>query len=297
MIVINLIGGLGNQMFQYALGRSLSLRRGEDLYLDISNFKKNYLLRRYELDIFRFQKKYANQKILNQIKYGKENPSIITKITRQVRRKLDYDYTPGRYFERNLRYSENVFSCPSNVIIYGYFQCEKYFLDIKNVIQSDFEIIVPPNEKNAKELQIIQNSKNSVAVHFRRGDYVTDSNINQFHGVCDISYYSRAIEFISHKLGDLNLFLFSDDPEWVKNNFKTDHQLHIVDINNGDSSYEDLRLMQSCSHFIIANSSFSWWGAWLSMNEDKIVVAPKQWFNEPFNQDAQDIVCSNWIKL
>lgn len=146
--------------------------------------------------------------------------------------------------------------------------------------------------------QVAQNilSVNAVSLHVRRGDYVSNLTINQFHGTCSLEYYNQAIAQIAKKVETPHFFVFSDDPEWVKSNLKIDYSITIVDHNNADKNYEDIRLMSLCKHHIIANSSFSWWGAWLCRNPNKIVIAPLKWFNDK-SINTTDLIPDGWIKI
>ena len=141
----------------------------------------------------------------------------------------------------------------------------------------------------------IQKSK-SISLHIRRGDYVSNKTYNQNHGIIDLSYYEKAVDYISKKIGnDIKVFAFSDDPDWVYKNLNLQFQIKFIDNNSSENSYEDLRLMLNCDHNIIANSSFSWWGAWLNLNPNKIVISPQKWYGNKQIQNP-DIVPSTWLK-
>src|SRR3989344_4984067 len=160
------------------------------------------------------------------------------------------------------------------------------------MIRKDFTFgatIVERNKKLASEIS----GTNSVSVHIRRGDYVTNANTNQFHGLCSLDYYNKAVSFISSKQNEMELFVFSDDIEWCKENLKYDFPIHFVETNDAHS---DMYLMSLCKHNIIANSSFSWWGAWLNDNFQKIVVAPSQWIADA-SVNTQDLIPKGWIKI
>ncbi len=151
------------------------------------------------------------------------------------------------------------------------------------------------NGRNKDIGEMIQSFK-SVSLHIRRGDYVSNKVTNQVHGVCDLNYYSHAISYIAERISNTHLFVFSDDPEWAKGNLKTEIPTFFVDNNRADKDYEDLKLMRQCKHNIIANSSFSWWGAWLNQNAGKIVIAPKKWFNDK-SINTKDLIPEKWIRL
>jgi hypothetical protein len=137
-----------------------------------------------------------------------------------------------------------------------------------------------------------------VSVHIRRGDYVTNSHTNAVHGTCSLEYYENAINYISEKVKAPHFFVFSDDYKWALENFKNRSYPVTCISNNADKNYEDLTLMYNCKHHIIANSSFSWWGAWLNPNEDKIVIGPKQWFkSKKQSTDTKDVMPKEWVKM
>ncbi|MDD2505652.1 MAG: alpha-1,2-fucosyltransferase, partial [Bacilli bacterium] len=135
----------------------------------------------------------------------------------------------------------------------------------------------------------------SDSLHVRRGDYVLNSTTNKVHGTCGINYYNKAIDIVTKENPEAVFFVFSDDCDWARNNLKINHEKYFIDFNGKENCHEDIRLMSLCKHNIIANSSFSWWGAWLNNNKNKIVVAPKKWFNVKIN--TKDLVPENWIKI
>jgi hypothetical protein len=134
---------------------------------------------------------------------------------------------------------------------------------------------------------------NAVSLHIRRGDYVSNAKFNAAHGTCDLDYYARAAAFVAERVGDPVIYAFSDDPAWVAENLKLPFEMRFVDHNDGSTAHEDLRLMATCKHHIIANSSFSWWGAWLNPLKDKVVAAPTQWFADPAKSNP-DILPQSW---
>ena len=136
----------------------------------------------------------------------------------------------------------------------------------------------------------------SVCIHIRRGDYVEDIITNQFHGVCNLDYYYRSIEYIASKIKNPYFFVFSDDPLWVKQNLILKYPCDYIDQNFGKKDYEDMRVISKCKHNIIANSSFSWWGAWLNINPNKIVIAPKNWFKSKAI-NTKDLIPESWFKI
>ncbi|MCL5798059.1 MAG: alpha-1,2-fucosyltransferase [Patescibacteria group bacterium] len=290
MIITRLIGGLGNQMFQYAAGRRLAHARGTVLKLDIVGFEV-YKLRKYELEYFRINSEIAQNKELDVYKSARSKGLL----------RFVYKLVPSRgpkvnfYSEKSFNFNKEVLKLPENAYLTGYWQSEKYFKDIEKIIRREFEFKTRPDRENNLLLKKIR-SVNSISIHVRRGDLVTNRSTNKYHGVCPISYYLTALKIISEKVKNPHLFIFSDDIPWVRRNFKLKLPVYFVENNQGDHSYEDLRLMQNCKHNIIANSTFSWWAAWLNPNKGKTIVAPKKWFNEK-SIDTSDLIPEDWIKI
>ena len=185
---------------------------------------------------------------------------------------------------------------PRNHAYYeGYFQSEKYFLHIRERLLREFKISTPPlhNSDNRRILDLIL-KKNAISLHIRRGDYLTPKNTER-HCLCSPSYYQNAIQYIIQRVENPHFFIFSDDISWVYDNFKISYPYTIVDVNDSYTGYYDLELMRNCKHNIIANSTFSWWGAWLNENPNKIVIAPQRWFMN--QEDEIDIIPSSWVKI
>ena len=285
MVLVKLKGGLGNQMFQYAIGRHLSLKNDSSLRFDISELGQHSIhdtKRNYELHVFNIYGKIAPKLLL--LRVNKLNKSKIFKI-------LNLSYKP--IFQKDMYFDASVLNEKGNIILDGYWQSEEYFNDIRDVLIKDFALTIAPDNINKDMLKRINNS-NSVCIHVRRGDYISDNIINAVHGTCSVKYYLSAVNVIEGKVAYPEFFIFSDDPNWCKSNLKLNYPTHYVDINDVSKGYEDLRLMYNCNHFICANSSFSWWGAWLSDNSNKIICAPRKWF---VGKDEGDIVPKDWIRV
>jgi hypothetical protein len=288
MIIVKLMGGLGNQMFQYAFGKSLAILNNTELkidrtFLDDKSPRKNFTFRDFELDVFKLDAIFATSQ---EIKL-RNNTNILQKLF--------------PFYNHFQSFSEHLSQIPklepsaySNVYIEGYWQNEDYFKLAKEVIQEDFRFKSSPTGKN-KELAELILSKNAISVHVRRGDYAHNQVINSVHGLLTTTYYEHAASYIQDNIFEPHYFVFSDDIEWAKSNIQLRNNTTYINHNSGKNSFEDLRLMSLCKHNIIANSSFSWWGAWLNANPDKIVIAPEKWFANP--SISTDIIPSNWIKL
>jgi hypothetical protein len=177
----------------------------------------------------------------------------------------------------------------------GYWQSERYFADVSDRLRSEFTFKASAAGRNAEIAGEIA-AVNAVSLHVRRGDYATNPAMTAMHGICPIDYYDRAVEFVIERVADPVFFLFSDDPDWVREHLKIDWAVVVVEHNDSDTGHEDLRLMGLCRHHVIANSTFSWWGAWLNPSPEKIVVAPKRWFAED-SIDTSDLLPADWVTL
>lgn len=288
MVYTNIHGGLGNQLFQYAIGRSISIKNGVKLKLDIS-LMNGYDLRTFGLNKFKFSGEIAT---LSEVKYYSSNNKYFNKILQSI-----YSKTP---FGGNFYCEQNEFVFDPRVMnitkgyITGYWQSYKYFDAIRSTLLKDLKIKEELNLKNIKVLEKI-NGSNSVSLHIRRGDYVNNSKNNRLYNVFGIEYYNKAINFINHKVENPYFFVFSDDLEWASENINIDGQVEFVNVNSTINPEFDLMLMSNCKHNIIANSTFSWWAAYLNENSRKNVIAPNKWMSTI--SDLEDLYPSNWIKL
>ena len=285
MIILQIQGGLGNQMFQYATGRTIALNNKTRLKWDLSLLENDINKRRFRLDQFNINASNINglekKLIYSKNSFYKALRKRVFNITKVVE-----DFPAS--------YNKALSSIKGNVILNGFWQFEDYFKDIRQRLIRELTIKKDPTPRNSAYIEQIQ-SENSVAIHFRRGDYVSNNTSNAFHGVCPLDYYLNAINCLKHQLKNLSFFIFSDDPEWVKTTLKIPDKTSFIDHNRSDEP-EDFRLMVHCKHHIIANSSFSWWGAWLCTNPDRRVIAPKQWFRDKLANENH-ILPKDWIRL
>lgn len=295
--IVKLNGGLGNQMFQYAFAYALSKKNKIQLILDFWWFEAvkshvNVTPRTFELDVFNTDYKIATEEALSQV-IRENNLSKFQKILWKIFKIKKYKPQKNVYVQKSaFDFNKNLFNATEYLYYDGYFQNEKYFKDYRNEILKCFSLKDSLDEKNQSALELIQSS-NAVSLHIRRGDYVTLDFVNKLHGTCSLDYYKKAIEYILKHVKNPHFFLFSDDIEWVVANLKIDYPYTVIDFNR-DKGWLDLNLMKHCKHNIIANSSFSWWGAWLNENSDKIVIAPKKWLAA---KQKYDILPKEWIKL
>lgn len=287
MIITELNGGLGNQMFQYAVARRLAEVNHTELKLDIENFNKDRL-RAYELHHLNVNAQFA---VYDDIAIFKER-SKREKIKFYIRQILSRKKLRN-IKEKHFHFDESILFLKDNIYLQGYWQSEKYFKDIADIIRREFSLKEKLSEESQQVAQKIKMSINSVSLHIRRGDYVSNPTTNSVHGVCSLEYYQQCVQVLRERLGELSLFVFSDDPVWVEENLNYDHLLTFVNHNGAERAYEDMHLMSLCQHNIIANSSFSWWGAWLNQNSKKIVFAPKQWFRVD-DYATGDLIPEGW---
>lgn len=291
MVNIVLSGGLGNQMFQYAAAKALAKRLKTDLTLDDHTFgrKTEATTRCFELHVFNID--YPVKPTLKGRFLVKIHPFVQTH--RAFFRK--FGFFTDTYA---ILYQPDFEELKGNITMFGYFQNEQYFSNIASDLRNDFTFRKPLTDKNLALAEKIK-SGNAISVHIRRGDYLTNRNAVSNFVTCDISYYIEVIEYISSHTDNPEFYVFSDDPDWVKNNINfVNHPATFVDWNKGDDSYIDMQLMSLCKHNIIANSSFSWWGAWLNPNPGKMVIAPDKWFQEEKKNDLLDnFYPKGWIKI
>lgn len=287
MIFVELCGGLGNQLFEYAFGRYIQYKSGQDLCLYTGRLDRDKvgIKRLYSLGNYKLNKHVS---VVNNMLpwFANDFDNYFIKVFRKLFPKIAlnvlahnnvYMWKETDYYRLpNVNFNKDIFIC-------GYWQCERYFYEIKSILQKE---IVLQKEFSEKNKQIIQqmNLTDSVCMHVRRGDFV-----NSIHYVCDIKYYKEALKLISKEKTKFQLFVFSDDILWVKSNIDVPANTVYVDWKN--SNYEELLLMSNCKNFIISNSSFSWWAQYLSSNNEKIVVSPSKWYN---NNCKVDIYQPNW---
>lgn len=291
MIIIRLIGGLGNQMFQYAFGRALAKEHTTELKIDINylhglgSTSSDFVPRKYSLDIFNINEQFATQQEVNAFTKRAGNPTLdrfLNKLLGSKKsyiRELEYGYSPA------------LKSSSDNVLLEGYWQTEKYFSPVINELKDAFTFRQPPAPACRQLLDEIRTT-NSVCVHVRRGDFLTNPN----HGFCGLPYYEQAGGIIKDKVTDPAYFVFSDEIDWCRENM---HFLpgarFIPQELAGHKDQDHLRMMSQCKHFIIPNSSFAWWGVWLAKNDNAVVAAPRNWYKP--TPDVTDMYQPGWIVL
>ncbi len=290
MVIVRLMGGLGNQMFQYAAGRAVAHRNQAPLKLDVAAFERD-AARSYRLHHFNIEASIVAPDDV--VRFTKQD--LWSRILRRVERHLLPPSRRSMFVQRFDHFDPDILRLGGSVYLRGYWQSEKYFKDIEHIIRQDFTFRHAPDAENQGLARIIANA-NSVSLHIRRGDYVSNPRFFRKFGVCSLEYYQSAAAKVAEKVNDPHLFVFSDDIDWARDNLRLQYPLTLVAHNDADKDYEDLRLMSLCRHHIIANSSFSWWGAWLCTNPVKIVIAPKRWSNVP-SWDTRDLIPDSWQRI
>ena len=305
-VVVKIFGGLGNQMFQYALGRSIAKYNGLDFQVESkSGFKNDFYERRFGLSHFNIKADEVDPKILPKKLVKNSRFSCIQKIIDFFDNKfpflnylLDSKYWEIVY-EKNLYFNPSVFNWSKNKYLTGYWQSELYFKDVREDLLNEFSLKAPLDSINHQFSENIKNT-NSVGVHYRRLHGISKGLISKANstvlGIVSDDYYKKAIDYMRNHNKDLTVFIFSDDINWVRMNVEFNEKVVFVDINGDDQNYLDLYLMSLCKHQIIANSSFSWWAAWLNQNERKIIISPGKWYiDESMNKN--DTIPTNWVKI
>jgi hypothetical protein len=292
MIISHIIGGLGNQMFQYASGRSRSLELGTRLRLHVADFADYGLHQGFQLGaVFGADFQLASEQEVSAFLGWRAH-----RLCRRLLARRSAAAFRGAKFvgEPCFDYWPGILETASDCYLAGYWQSEKYFRNSEETIRADFAFKTPLTGRNTETAANIANS-NAVSLHVRRGDYAANPRTLAVHGLCSADYYHSAIKFVAGHVESPEFFIFSDDIPWVKQHLSIAHPCHYIEHNKGEDSHNDMRLMSLCRHHIIANSSFSWWGAWLNPTPDKIVVAPRRWFADGCS--VKDLIPEGWVSL
>lgn len=317
MIIVRITSGLGNQLFQYATAKNLAIKHKTVLKIDRINYFSDRL-RSFELDWLNADLKFVTTRdllgiypaegfalcLLRPLIGRKKAARLLLWYENRIRHFQSEYNKPFAHtrplmrkrvlIQRYYHYDEEISGSPDNIYLIGYFQSWKYFDEIRDELIRELQ---PPDSPEGENREILSKIEacNSVAVHVRRGDYFSIEENRRLFGVYDMGYFHNAIEMISKKIPNPVFFVFSDDIDWVRKNLVSDQKMIYVG-NNRNNPAEDLRLMYSCRHDILSNSSFSWWGAWLNQNKDKIVIAPEKWLSDE-EYDTSDLIPPGWIRL
>lgn len=298
MIIVRLRGGLGNQLFQYSAGKALAELHGTELALDLYTYTR-HPYRKFELSRFKVNAREATRREVHRFT-GKNA------IVRYLNKRENFFRCPGVFAQPHYHFFEDFFSLPGDLYLSGYWQSEKYFSSIASLIQKQITPIENLDEVNVK-WQDRMRSENSVSVHVRRGDYSSSTAYSSFFGVLPKEYYEKAFAKIGSEVNSPLFYFFSDDPDWCRQTF-SGMKAEFINHNQDENAFKDLLLMSSCRHNIIANSTFSWWGAWLNNYPGKRVIAPHQWFRSNYlarkepvypsrYYNTKDLIPASWIKL
>jgi hypothetical protein len=293
MIIARLYGGLGNQMFQYAAARRLQLLRAAELRLDLGWFdtraaqrpSRPYALGHLTLD--------ATPASTTDIAAVTAAPArwpavrlLLDSSRPHGRKRLRCERTPYRY-------EPDFTDTPDPVYLDGYWQNESYFIAIADILRNEFRVRSPVSPASMR-IADTMSAVTAVSVHVRRGDYARQAHTHQHHGLCPIEYYTAACSRIETVVRDPHYFVFSDESDWARDNLSFIKPVTFVSCNDSDHQYEDLHLMTLCRHHVVANSSFSWWGAWLAERPGQVVIAPRSWVAA--NLPGDQIIPERWMR-
>lgn len=292
MVVSWILGGIGNQMFQYAAARAFALDRGDELLLDLRMFDGYGLHQGFELDrVFSARFDKAQPRHLDSVLGWQSGlmalrvlrrPAFAALRARSLVVEPHFNHWPGLALQGG------------DIYMMGYWQSERYFERHAKAIRADFQFRTPLDARNAALAARIRDCE-SVSLHVRRGDYASNPKNRKILHLCSPDYYREAIDRVCRRVKAPVFFVFSDDPQWVRENLAGIPDHEIVEHNRGGASYIDMQLMSTCRHHIIANSSFSWWGAWLNATPERIVIAPRQWFCN--GTDDRDLIPADWQRI
>jgi hypothetical protein len=291
MIIVKISGGLGNQLFQYSFAKSVANALNTSFKLDffLNSNSKEFTSRKNELVEFGLTFETADVEEIRKMK--RFNGNIFSRIERKfiqrypsVSKKIIVENKDGRLIN-------NFFD---DAYYDGYWQNQCYIKPIESILVNEF---VPNNEILGKDIELLNNIdiSNSISIHVRRGDYLSIKSNQSIFCSCTLEYYKTAIDIVRQNVDSPRFFVFSDDIKWVKENFEGNNFFFV----DGNSAISDMYFMSKCKHNIIANSTFSWWGAWLNQNKNKLVIAPKNWFKDfrKNSQTIENLVPENWIKI
>ncbi len=269
-------------MFQYAAGRGLAYRINQKLKLDLRPLFR-YGSRDYALRYFRI----ADNSVATRLE--------LFAFTLRDRFGKWFGTAPAIIKETGFAFESELLGCRGNVRIEGYWQSPRYFNEIEAIIRREFAFRHSPDGLNAEIASRIS-ADNSISVHLRCGDYINDPKTRAHHGNCSMEYYKTAMTLMNDRIPDAHFYIFSDEPDWAREHLAPDYPHTYVSHNDSDHAHEDMRLMSLCRHNIIANSSFSWWAAWLNSHPERQVIAPKHWFNS-VDKDTSDLIPADWTRL
>lgn len=297
MVIVELTGGLGNQLFQYASAKRLALRHNVELKIS-PNFK-NDIARQYKLKYFDISERIATENEIHKLTlYFKSYNQLKNKIYRKLQL-LKPHYKRRVYTEKLFENDLGLLKASQNVYLIGNWANGLFFREIKGELLEILKLKPKFQTQAFLNYKLEIENSNSISVHIRRGDYVTSEAANNLLGVLSHDYYNRAITLLEERLSNFTLYIFSDDIEYVKRNFNFNAECVFIK-HNDIQDYHELILMSYCKHNVIANSTFSWWGAWLNKNEKKLIIAPQKWYNDQTVQEYHEehsFIPNSWTLL
>lgn len=294
MVIVRLIGRMGNQLFQYAVGRQLALRNKMPLKIDMS---ANEPTVENKLTYFNIDAPLATEEEVKRMVSKYESHSFYSRAYRKIERKL-LPRHKRKYFKEKgyYEYDADLIKITSSVLLEGFWQHHQYFEKLHPRLWDELTLRDEYIFEHKIFQEIVQ-AGSSISIHIRRGDYVSDPNNLNWFGVMPISYYQNAISYMDQHVKNPVYFVFSDDLDWAERNLSIKAPVVFVDIDGGKKDYLELYAMSKCRHNIIANSSFSWWAAFLNKNEDKKIIAPKTWLAVEELNKKVTIQMPSWIKM
>ncbi len=290
MIVVKLMGGLGNQMFQYAAGRALAHANKDVLKLDLSHYKNpppGCVPRKYELYNFNIKPEFATDEELQRFGRHGSPKRLLTRV-----KQLLGHVQPCYLTDPDIKFNRRFKKATGDVYLDGYWQSTKYFEEIEGTIRTELQPAGSGDDHVARLCEEIRGN-NSVCINVRRGDFLN----NSFHGCLGMDYFGEGRKLLDASLHDTRYYVFSDDVAWCREQFSGSPDTTVVGHEYAGPDFMNyLFLMTSCRHFIIPNSSFAWWAAWLCSHPEKRVIAPLRWFNDP-KIDTSDLVPDSWLRI
>lgn len=298
MIVTQLCGGLGNQLFQYAAACALAESHRASVKADLSWFvasRPGTTRRNFELGTTsaRVSELSRVDDLRRRLALRLAGSSIPPRLCLLLQRAL---VGLSVFFEPHFEFTEELAHQPDNVVLVGYWQSERYFRSVRLVLVREFVPRRPLSDRAREMAERVAGAQDAVGLHVRRGDYVSSPTAAAFHGVCPREYYQAAARMILNERPEAEFFVFSDDPAWCRKSLELPGRVEIVGHEATNDAIVDLHLMALCRHHVISNSSFAWWGAWLSVGDDKIVIAPLRWFRDS-SADTRDLIPERWRRL
>jgi len=304
VIIVKLQGGMGNQLFQYALARRLASERATEVGLDLTFLldrtpRRDFVFRDYDLDLFRVRAKVLGAQQVHNLVHAPRSrllnrSPIIPALNLWRRGGNSGVYLLAR--ERFFSFDRRILESPSNTFLDGYWQSPRYFAPITAELKADLALRDPPPARIRGMAERIA-SLNSVCLNVRRTDYVANKAAASFHGVCDPAYYERALAALVPCIGAPEIFVTSDDVPWCRENLHLPYPTHFLDHDWAGPRFSHyLELMRACRHFVIPNSTFSCWAAWLGEFPGKVVVGPVRWFSDP-SIETRDLFPPGWIRV